>query len=193
MTTQRKRKSNRANARLSTGPQTRLGKVRAARNAYRHGLNVPIHENPVLSQQIDDLTLLIAGENANLEILEQARRVAEANVDLVRARMARHALISQQFDDSEYRPIDHSRVLRKIIKGLSGHLRTAGPEAVLPEGMAENINDVLYWKPEGLEKIGYILAEVTRQMEAIDRYERRAFSRRKFAIRDLDATRQRFG
>jgi hypothetical protein len=49
----------------------------------------------------------------------------------------------------------------------------------------------MYWKPEGAEKFAYILSDLRLQLIAMDRYERRALSRRKFAIRAFDlATRQ---
>ena len=45
-------------------------------------------------------------------------------------------------------------------------------------------------KPEGPYKFATILADKTRQLFALDRYERRALSRRKFAIRAFDAARR---
>jgi len=41
-------------------------------------------------------------------------------------------------------------------------------------------------RPEGAQKFATILADTTQQLAAMDRYERRAVSRRKFAIRALD-------
>ncbi len=53
MTSERKIKANRANARASSGPKTALARARAARNALRHGLNLPIYSNPALSEEVE--------------------------------------------------------------------------------------------------------------------------------------------
>ncbi len=46
-------------------------------------------------------------------------------------------------------------------------------------------------KPEGAQKFATILSDMTRRLAAMDRYEGRALSRRKFAIRAFDAARRR--
>ena len=52
--------------------------------------------------------------------------------------------------------------------------------------MPDEVMEFLNSKPEGSYKFATILADKTRQLFALDRYERRALSRRKFAIRAFD-------
>jgi hypothetical protein len=157
MTSERKQRANRVNARASTGPQTAVGKARAAGNAHRHGLTLPVLADPSLAVEVKFLARRIAGEGANHELQEYASRIAEAQIDLVRVRGARHQLISRALGDPDY------------------------------ESTAIQRNDDA--KPEGADKFATILADLAARLVGMDRYERRALSRRKFAIRALDAAR----
>jgi hypothetical protein len=84
MSSERKSRANKANARKSTGPKTPRGKMRAARNARRLGLSVPVLADPVLSDQVAALTRAIAGEISDGNNFELARRIAEAQIDVQR-------------------------------------------------------------------------------------------------------------
>jgi len=53
------------------------------------------------------------------------------------------------------------------------------------------IEKYLITTPEGPAKFATILSEEMKQLVAMDRYERRALSRRKFAVRAFDEARRR--
>ena len=184
VTTERKRAANRANARLSTGPRSAAGKARVKQNALRHGLNVAVADDPLLTAEVTRLARAICdgalrggarpgaelvqrSRNSNdIAIMHQprpeepcaarrlegrqqarsvlvsilrdarlrrapqdevrggarpavllcvARRVAEAQVDLMRVRRARHAMMTRALDNPRYRS---PRYLRRQIAML---------------------------------------------------------------------------
>src|SRR5262249_45287414 len=105
---ERKIRANRANARISTGPKTGPGRTRAARNALRHGLSLPICSDPHLIEEVETLASEIAGTDPNAEVREVARRVAEAQIDLHRVRYARHQLLTRALNDPHYEAQEES-------------------------------------------------------------------------------------
>jgi hypothetical protein len=68
-------------------------------------LNLSVLSDPALAPQIEAIARKIAGPEADAEALEQARRIAEAQVDLDRARGCRWRLISGSLSDPNYQPL----------------------------------------------------------------------------------------
>ena len=150
MTSARQRTANRTNASLSTGPKTAKGKARAAKNALRHGLSLPVLGDPVLTAEVENLARHLAGAKANGEVLAGARRVAEAHIDLQRVRLYRQRRMMEAFATS--------------------NCQLDTQEATVAGGSLASAS-----------------AKLVKELQRLDRYERRALSRRKFSIRAWDS------
>jgi hypothetical protein len=71
---------------------------------------------------------------------------------------------------------------------LSRVFRLKGPK-ISESILLTKLSEYLLTVPEGAEKFLLILSQESRMLLAFDRYERRALSRRKSAIRALDEAR----
>jgi hypothetical protein len=94
-------RANRANAARSTGPRTAAGKVAAARNAWRHGLSLPVLADAGLFPEVAALAHAIAGEAESAATRAAAARIAEAQIDRVRVCGVRLALTQKLMDGVE--------------------------------------------------------------------------------------------
>ena len=75
MTSERKIRANRANARASTGPKTAQGRAHSARNALRHALSLSVYSDPLVSEEVETLAREIAGPDANAGIQDLAKHI----------------------------------------------------------------------------------------------------------------------
>ena len=102
MTSTRKINANCANAQAITGPRTGQGKARAALNARRHGPSLSMTSNLVFAEQVETLAREFVGRSSDPEIGELAHDLAEAQIDLIRIRWARHDLLVRDLGDANY-------------------------------------------------------------------------------------------
>jgi hypothetical protein len=185
LTSDRKIRANRANARASTGPQTAQGRARAARNSLRHALSLPVCSIPALSEEVETFARELAGPGANTETKELARQVAEAQIDLRRVRYARHQLLSRALADPYYEPRANTRKKLALLRCLL--------EKNAPDLSVAYVLKLVTSTPQGPHKLATILSQEAKRLLTMDRYERRALSRRKFAIRAFDEARRSSG
>jgi hypothetical protein len=187
ITSKRNGTATRANSPASTGRTSGGATPRAAPTARRHGLSVPVWSDPKLSAEVEDLASVIAGVDAGPERRTLTRAIAEAQIDLIRVRQARHALIAPIFEDpvpvlaTQAAAWRHARALIRAYNFMEEQPSFLEQQPVPSELMRRAL------RPEEFEAFSLLSANVARSLAAMDRYERRALSRRKIAIRAFDA------
>lgn len=182
MSSSERAKANRRNAQKSTGPKTAAGKRKVAGNALSHGLAVPVACVPELGEVAERLARRLAGDAPSPARLQAARRVAEAQADLARIRQAKMDLLAQPMANPTYRSVAEWLDILKFVNRVADRPdrnRLSFEKMMLIDKTSRERAD-----PAG--RAAAVLADLSHRLAVIDRYERRALSRRKAAIRDFD-------
>lgn len=142
--------------------------------------------DPNRSAEIENLAVKIAGKGVEPDVVELARDIARAQIDLGRIRQARHDFLSRKIGNPNFTPKRFLKMGHEALKEMRRIMRVSKPGLFLPARVEELHDFIMYWRPQGAEKLVYIFSDLSHQLIAMDRYERRALSRRKFAIRAFD-------
>ena len=159
MASERQIVANRRNAQKSTGPTTGPGKERSSKNAYRHGLSLPVC-NVGSQKHLKDLSRQFAGDASDAKILGLAERAADAHTDLVRVRKAKTAMLERAL------------------------MQTQGANLHQPE-LLDSSRPLLEGNEEEEQRFVNAVRHILPELTKICRYEKRAESRRDRAIQNI--------
>jgi hypothetical protein len=148
--------ANRRNAQKSKGPCTAAGKARASRNSRKHALCTISRNNPRFAQRIEAIARELCPEKTNSALWEQALIIGECTTVLICVQDTRIALIKQSLGSTSAHKTNDDAGRAEL--GRS-QCKPAPPR-------------------DEFEAMG--LAE--RELDRLERYKRRALSRRKQAI-----------
>jgi hypothetical protein len=156
MSSQKQIEANRRNAQNSKGPRTTGGKARASRNSRKHALNTISHNNSLFAPRIEAIARAVCPETTNSALWEQALIIGECTTVLVCVQATRIALLEQSLGSTSAHMTD---------------VDAAGTELERSESEPDPPRDE--FAAMGL---------AARDLDRLERYERRALSRRKRAI-----------
>jgi hypothetical protein len=144
MTSPAKAEANRRNAQRSTGPRSVAGKARVSRNAYQHGLSLPISGDQSVAEVAEwkEALKLEFDAAGDAELLSRA---VEGQVESQRARRLKADLLNRE---------------AKRAKGTSLQIE---------------------------ERVAEAFVRKVAKLKAFDRYQERALSKRRAALRKLSA------
>ena len=139
----------------------------------------PIWSDHGLSAEAEALAREIAGVGASPRRLELARTIAETQIEISRVSQAKRNLLERSLSNADYDlPKDAYERNSDLIRLDKCLHRSRGILPMVQSGVLE--------PAQGPKKFALIISDLSLQLAAMARYERRALSRRKFAIRAFD-------
>jgi len=207
MTSAKKVAANQSNGRKSRGPNTSTGKARASRNARRHGLATFAAKDPAMSASIKEMVDAICDGDDDPQLRQQAILIAESELWLSCIKREKLAAIERLRDATVYAVTPDTSlargkarlrlfdvacaqvdVIQKLVDETTAAGRDPEREPLPPELEAA-------WPPpwvkvvaEGAERDECeALKEAIGDIERLLRYEQRAWSMRKKAMRGFMA------
>jgi hypothetical protein len=156
--------ANRRNGRKSRGPRTAAGKSASSRNALRHGLASISCRNPAFAPRIEGIARAICPDTSNPSLFEQALIIGETTCVLGCVCAERIARVERLLDATPSPPPtatapEKDRAKRELTTALRGEREA-----------------MLLAMPLHLGRPGVA------GIDPLDRYERRALSRRNRAV-----------
>ena len=149
--------ANRRNAQNSKGPRTMAGKARASRNSRKHALSTIGHHNSLFAPRIEAIARAVCPDTTNSALWEQALIIGECTTVLVCVQATRIALIEQSLGSTSAPTTDADAAGRR-----ESERSQSEPDPRRDEFEAMRL--------------------AARDLDRLERYERRALSRRKRAI-----------
>ena len=191
MSSQAQVAANRQNGRRSRGPRTAAGKLSASRNARRHGLAAINRHNPACFPEIERIARAYCEGDTDPLLFEAALMIAENDVILMAVHTERLAAIARMRDPEA---IPFSQPKASLARARARFAQAQRLYAELAAAKARAAHDTPAKHSHGLAQEPHVpvhcdefdaMLRAEPDLRRLERYARRAASRRKRAIREF--------
>jgi len=197
--------ANRSNARKSRGPRSREGKFWVSRNALRHGLAAVTRRDPARLSKIERMASALCGQDTNPLLFEQALMIAANQIVLLCVRAERVAAIERlrdrtatplakpnnSLERAEARFGEAKLVYERLVQAKLKNANNGETQNSAQQPRRETTQPAPQPLPTGSRDEFDAMRQAMPDLDRLERYERRAWSRRNRAIRNFTEIKSR--
>jgi hypothetical protein len=188
MASERKIAANRGNATKSAGPRSAAGRQRSSENAYQHGFAAKFIPCGELKEAIERLASEIANNSDDTIVQSNARCAAEAMLELLRIQWTKNELIKGAIVSGDLISKDEGSGGSEFDLPIELAIRQSWLHRWTADLKRPKARPVFPLEALPVEEPGHSAEAIRRmlpQLCKLERYERRAASRRDRAIRNM--------